>query len=72
MFAFSVFHLLICFDFGSLFRFRFSRFPFQCSVSVVLLQVTSMGILFPSRRTCMSKGARAQCPKVAEDVQKKT
>ena len=50
---FPVFSFSFCFDFGSHFRFRF-LFPV---FFVVLIQVTSIGILFRSRRTWMSKGA---------------
>ena len=50
---FPVFSFSFCFDFGSLFRFHF-LFPV---FFVVLIQVTSIGILFRSRRTWMSKGA---------------
>ena len=49
---FPVFSFSFCFDFGSLFRFHF-LFPV---FFVVLIQVTSIGILFRSRRTWMSKG----------------
>ena len=50
---FPVFSFSFCFDFGSLFRFHF-LFPV---FFVVLIQVTSIGILFRYRRTWMSKGA---------------
>ena len=50
---FPVFSFSFCFDFDSLFRFHF-LFPFFV---VDLIQVTSIRILFRSRRSWMSKGA---------------
>ena len=51
---FPVFSFSFCFDFGSLFRFHFL---FPVFFFLDLIQVTSIGILFRSRRSWMSKGA---------------